>query len=92
MKRIRTLIEWSEPEQPGKHLVWHKPGEVADIDEVVVFDLADLIDSGAAMETSEMLTLSTPALTADEGTTPIVKGIESGLPRRGTRRAEGEDS
>lgn len=47
MTKVRTLMQWHEPEIPGQPLVWHEPGEVADVDPARVFDLDDLIRGGA---------------------------------------------
>lgn len=53
MMKIRTLVEWNEPDKDGKPGRLHKPGEVADIDPVVVFDYADLLKIGTFEEVKD---------------------------------------
>jgi hypothetical protein len=85
-------MQWDEPHLPGKPLVRHEPGEVADIDETVVTDLDDLIESGSAMETTEMLTL-VPRRLADQDVMTPAEGTATTKGLRTARRSsEGDES
>lgn len=51
--KVKTLVAWNEPNKgdvPGKY---HAPGDIAEIDPKVVFDLDDLLRLGTVEKVIE---------------------------------------